>query len=92
MFLPKEAKTCKTCDIEFCQRKQVIPFNIVFAHKERWLYPVDGDWSKAKASKRETTRCYYTAKKCIMQRFPYFSWEYVEIPSSALVDTVESLT
>ena len=67
MFLRKEAKTCKTCAIEFCQRKQVIPFNIVFAHKERCLYPVDGDWSKAKASTKETTRYYHTTKKCIMQ-------------------------
>lgn len=46
MLLPREAKTCGT---EFFQRKQVIPFNMIFAHKEWWLYPVDGDWSKLKA-------------------------------------------
>ena len=50
MFLPNEAKICKTCEIEFCKRKQVIPFNMVFAHKERWLYPTDGAWSKTKVS------------------------------------------
>lgn len=90
MLLPKEAKTCKTCEIEFCQRKQVITFNMVFAHKERWLYPVDGDWSKPKASKKETTRYYHTTRKCIMQRFPYFSWDYVEISSSAADSITES--
>lgn len=83
MLLPKDAKTCKTCDIAFCQRKQIIPFNMVFAHKERWMYPTDGDWSKAKASKKETTRFYHTMKKCIVQRFPYFNWDYVEISPSA---------
>ena len=90
MLLPKEAKTCKTCEIEFCQRKQVIPFNMVFAHKERWLYPVDGDWSKPKASKKETTRYYHTTRKCIMQRFPYFSWDYVEISPMAADSLTES--
>ena len=90
MLLPKEAKTCKTCEIDFCQRKQVIPFNLVFAHKERWLYPVDGDWSQAKASKKETTRYYHTNRKCIMQRFPYFSWDFVEIASSVADSLTES--
>ena len=90
MFLPQEARTCKSCEIEFCRRKQVIPFNMVFAHKERWLYPVDGDWSKAKASKKETNRFYHTAKKCILKRFPYFNWEYVEIPSHVADSLSES--
>ena len=51
MLLQREGKTCKTCKIEFLQRKQIIPFNMVAAHKGLWLYPNDGNCSKTKASK-----------------------------------------
>ena len=49
-----------------------------------------GDWSKAKASKKETNRFYHTAKKCIIKRFPYFNWDYVEIPSHVTDSLSES--
>ena len=70
MFLPQEARTCKSCEIEFCQRKQVIPFNMMFVDKERWLYPVDGDWSKAKASRKETNRFYHTQRNGSLRDSP----------------------
>lgn len=90
MFLPKEAKQCKSCDLSFCHRVKVIPFNLVFAHKERWFYPVDGDWSNRRASNKETTRYYHTRRNCIVKRFPYFGWEYVEIPQDVLDVLTES--
>ena len=27
------------------RRKKVIPFDLIFSHKERWMFPVNGDWS-----------------------------------------------
>lgn len=63
---------------------------MVFAHKERWLYPTDGDWSKARVSKKESTRFYHTSRKSILQRFPYFSWDYVEVSSSVADSLTES--
>ena len=65
----------------FCHRKKVIPFDVIFSHKERWMYPIKGDWSNCKPSQRETVRYYHASKKCLTSRFPYFSLEYIHIRS-----------
>ena len=80
MFLTEAAKRCKSCQLDFCHRKKVIPFDIIFSHKERWMFPVNGDWSNCRPSRQGTVRCYHAAKKCLTSRFPYFSINYVEIP------------
>ena len=50
-FFPHEgARRCKACDTDFCYRKRVIPFDLVFEHKEWWFYPDNGDWSNRRAS------------------------------------------
>ena len=72
---------CKSCHLEFCDRKKVITFDVIFSHKERWMYPIKGDWPNCKASQRETVRYYHAAKKCLTSRFSYFSLEYIHIPS-----------
>lgn len=35
MFLTGDSKRCKSCQLDFCHRKKVIPFDVVFSHKER---------------------------------------------------------
>lgn len=81
MFLSEGATRCKSCHLDFCHRKKVIPFDVIFSHKERWMYPIKGDWSNSKPSQRETVRYYHASKKCLTSRFPYFSLEYIHIPS-----------
>lgn len=81
MFLSEGATRCKSCHLDFCHRKKVIPFDVIFSHKERWMYPIKGDWSNSKPSQRGTVRYYHASKKCLTSRFPYFSLEYIHIPS-----------
>lgn len=83
-FLTEEAATCKSCGINFCHRVRVIPFDLVLMHRERWYYPMNGNWSEKRPSKQETTRFYHTTKKCLLPRFPYFTGCYVEISPSVL--------
>jgi len=80
MFLSEDAKRCKSCHLDFCHKKKTIPFDVIFSHKERWMYPINGDWANCRPSNRETVRYYHAAKKCLMGRFPYFSEEYIHIP------------
>lgn len=90
MFLLKEAKVCKSCDTDFCHRTKIIPFDLFFGHKECWHYPVNGDWANRKATTKETMRYYYTTKICILQRFPYFNWDFVAVSQSVAVSLSES--
>ena len=87
MFLVEGAKRCKSCHLVFCHRKKVISFDVIFSHKERWMYPINGDWSNCKPSQRETIRYYHASMKCLISRFPYFTADYIRIPS----DVEESL-
>ena len=66
---------------DFCHRKKVIPFELIVSHKERWMYPVNGDWSNCRSSHQKTVRYYHAAKKCATNRFTYFSVDYIEIPN-----------
>lgn len=80
MFLSEGIKRCKSCHLDFCHRKKVIPFDVIFAHKERWMFPINKDWSNCRPTTRETERYYHASKKCLISRFPYFSKEYIHIP------------
>ena len=87
MFLVEGAKRCKSCHLDFCHRKKVIPFDVIFSYRERWMYPSNGDWSNCKPSQRKTVRYYHASMKCLISRFPYFTADYIRIPS----DVEESL-
>ena len=87
VFLVESVKRCKSCHLDFCHRKKVIPFDLIFSHKEQWMYPVNGDWSNCRPSQRETVRYYHASMKCLLTRFPYFTADYISIPS----DVKESL-
>lgn len=65
LLLPKEAKMCKQCKQDFCNRQRIVSFDLVFAHKERYFFPIDGDWKRKQASNREATRYYHADPKCI---------------------------
>ena len=87
VFLVESVKRCKSCHLNFCHRKKVIPFDVIFSHKERWMYPVNGDWSNCRPPQQETVRYYHASMKCLLTRFPYFTADYISTPS----DVKESL-
>lgn len=45
-ILPEEAKICKCCGNNFCHRQRIVPRDLVLEHKERYFFPIDGDWKK----------------------------------------------
>ena len=79
-ILPKDAKSCKQCKNDFCHRLQTAPFDLIFEHKERFYFPVNGDWKNKQVSNREATRYYHADYNCVKARFPYFTNDYIEIP------------
>ena len=77
---------CFHCKVEFpnCTKITVLPFNIVLAHKERWMYRnqsrhsvTDPEWLPSPQGK-ETTKYYHLARRCIFERFPYFNEAFFE--------------
>lgn len=77
---------CKGCG----NRQQVMPYDLVLEHKERHCFPVDGDWKKKQETNKEASRYYHTDIKCIMERFLYFTKEYIEISSTVKASLLES--
>ena len=73
-----------------CHRQKVIPFDLVFSHKEQHYFPLHGDWKNKQASNKESTRYHHAESKCIMPRFPYFTNDYIEIPSEVRNSLQES--
>ena len=43
------------------------------------MFPVNGDWSNRRPSRQETVGYYHATKKCLTNRFLFFSVDYVEI-------------
>ena len=79
-LLLKEAKICKGCNNHFCHRQRIVPYDLVLEHKERYFFPIDGDWKKKQASNKEASRYYHADPGCVQPRFPYFTKDYIEIP------------
>ena len=67
-----------------------MPYNLVLEHKERYYFPVDGDWKKKQATNKESSRYYHADIKCIIGRFPYFSKAYIEISGTVKASLLES--
>ena len=80
-FLSQEPKAieCRQCGTEFPRRKMVIPFDIVLAHEEKWMYPDPKIQGKKLPSAKHTTKFYCAKGSCILSRFPYFDSSYLEI-------------
>ena len=73
---------CRTCKTGFIRRTKILPFDIVLAHEERWIYPDQKDKTKWVPSATTTTKYYCIRKNCIMQRFPYLNVSFLEVPST----------
>ena len=73
-FLTDEVKaiSCKQCGKEFPRRKNVIPFDIVLSHEEKWMYPDANNPGEKLPSSKYTTKFYCVDSRCIKARFPYF--------------------
>ena len=89
-ILPLEAKIYKGCGNNFCHRQRIMPYDLALEHKEKYYFPVDGDWKKKQATNKESSRYYHADIKCIMTRFPYFTKEYKEISSTVKASLLES--
>lgn len=83
-LLPKEAKACKQCHHDFCHRIKVVPYDLVLEHKEKYYFPLNGDWKNKRVAKREASRFYHADLRCIRDRFPYFRSEYIQVPNGTL--------
>lgn len=79
-ILPKDAKNCKQCKNDFWHRLRVVPHDLVFEHKNRFHFPLNGDWKNKQVSNREATRYYHADYNCMKARFPYITNDYIEIP------------
>ena len=81
-FLSEEpkAKDCRHCRTEFPRRTMILPFDVVLAHEEKWLYPDPNTPGNKLPSAKYTTKYYCIRRNCVMGRFPYFNSKYLEIP------------
>ena len=81
-FLSEEpkAKDCRHCRTEFPRRTMILPFDLVLAHEEKWLYPDPISPGNRLPSAKYTTKYYCIRRNCVMGRFPYFNNKYLEIP------------
>ena len=57
----------------------ILPFDLVLAHEEKWLYPDPISPGNRLPSAKYTTKYYCIRRNCVMGRFPYFN-KYLEIP------------
>ena len=39
----RNAKECRHCRVEFQRRQQIVPFDIILSHQEKWMYPSPTD-------------------------------------------------
>lgn len=84
-FLSQEprAAECRQCKKEFPQRKlqlvNCVPFDIVLAHEEKWMYPDPQNQGAKLPSAKYTTKFYCIKRSCVLNRFPYFDSSYLEI-------------
>ena len=84
-FLSQEprATECRQCKKEFPRRKlqlvKCLPFDIVLAHEEKWMYPDPQNRGAKLPSAKYTTKFYCIKRSCVLNRFPYFDSSYLEI-------------
>lgn len=83
--IPKEKAKCESCKKDFPRGiLSISPFDIAIKHEEKWKYvnrKRKGDTDPEYCvSPGYTTRFYCVSSRCIIERFPYFQKELVEIP------------
>ena len=75
-----KAVDCRQYRMEFPRRIRLRPYDIILAHREKWLYPDPSQPGVKLPSAQETTKYYCVQRKCIMTRFQYFQPDMIEIP------------
>ena len=80
--VPK-AKECRQCHIEFPRRKQIIPYDVILSHEEKWSYPDPQQPGRKLPSTKYTTKHYCVKGSCIKTRFPYYDSSLLQIPPEA---------
>ena len=89
--IPIDRSLCAYCQKEFPRGPlAIVPFDIVAAHKERWMYMNRNRTSDAlplyipSSAKKLTTKYYYICQNCIYNRFPYFTSQLVKIDDGVI--------
>ena len=55
------------------EAKNIVPYNIVLSHEERWMYPAPNAPGIKLPSPKYTRKFYCVKRSCITKRFPYFN-------------------
>ena len=80
--LTNKSLFCESCGSVISRRNAVLPFDIVFARHERYLYPrTTGQSGREWIHTRQKTRQkYYCIKReCLLSRHPYFLFGLIEV-------------
>ena len=89
-----QATQCISCDIAFPRRMPVAPYDLAFAHKERWQYPVrdaKGKIVEKKITKTKLTNRFYCLRpECVLKRHPYFWKGLIQIEDEVQKELKES--
>ena len=72
----QKATQCTSCKVALPQRMPVVPWDIAFAHQERWEYPVKdakGKVIEMKVTEKKTTNRFYCMRlECVRKLHPHF--------------------
>ena len=90
--IPIERSLCIYCQKEFPRGPlAIVPFDIVVAHRERWMSMNRNRTSDTKplyipsSAKKLTTKYYYIRRNCIYNRFPYFTSQLIKIDDGVIL-------
>ena len=89
-----QASQCISCDIAFPRRMPMAPYDLAFAHKERWEYPVKDDKGKVVGKRitksKLTNRFYCLRPECVLKRHPYFWKGLIQVKDEVEKELKES--
>ena len=90
--VPKEKNVCAYCQNEFpWAQLAIVPFEIVISRKEKWLYlnrnrSADSQPLYIASSVKKLTNKYYCIRrKCIYNRFPYFTAQLLKVKDGTIL-------
>ena len=90
--VPIEKNVCAYCQNEFPRGQlAIVPFDIVISHKERWLYLNRNCYADsqplyiASSVKKLTNKYYCIRRKCIYNRFPYFTAQLLKVKDGTIL-------
>lgn len=83
--IPAAKRNCSVpkCRMAFTQGPlAVVPFDICLSHEEKWMYPRKENDTIVEwlPSPTMTTKYYCIRRECILDRFPYFTLDFLRVP------------